>query len=67
MLRADHRYGGHRDQWPHPEVDFKGFCAYLTQRNREVAKVWDTTKRRMMEWIEVSRVKSHYGHGCSIS
>lgn len=59
-------YGGHKDQWPHPEIDFSGFCTELQKKNRETPKVWDTNKGAMMEWIEVSRVQSFYGSGCVI-
>eukprot|EP01035_Chromulina_nebulosa_P021816 gene21816-28234_t len=58
--------GGRVDDYPHPEVDFKGFITEVNKRNKALPKVYDPITKQMHHWIKVDKLKSIYGKGCQI-
>jgi len=58
--------GGRIDDYPHPEVDFKGFLIEVNRRNKALPKVYDPITKQMHHWIKVDKLKAIYGKGCQI-
>lgn len=59
-------FGGKVDNYPHPELDFKGFMAAVERESRRVGKVWDPVKERMRDWISQDKLHKMHKDNCVI-
>lgn len=50
-------FGGDRDNYPHPEEDWHGFCEMINDQSRRVGQAWNPIAKRNKDWIEVHRIK----------
>jgi hypothetical protein len=60
--------GGKPDDYPHPEVDWRGFKSKVTERLDAVDLTWSPLKKSMQPWLNVKRIGETYGgqSKCSI-
>jgi hypothetical protein len=59
------RFGGSIEDYPHPELDWKGFLTVIDKHNQRTGKVFDPAKGKMRDWI--SRDKLAKMRTCTIS
>jgi len=54
-------------QIPHPSVDWNGFVASIENSNNSLPSVWNPSTKVMSKWINMKKMKSHYGkESCTI-
>ena len=57
--------GGSINDYPHPELDWKGFSAVVSMKN--VPKVWSPVKQKLTSWINMKELAAKYHpSSCSI-
>jgi hypothetical protein len=58
--------GGKEDDFPHPEVDMKGFIAAITTKQNQMVQshTWDPLAKRMEPWIKTKKLG---GGKCTIA
>jgi len=60
--------GGKADDYPHPEIDWKGFEGVVEQKLGETERTWVPNYPKMKRWVSVKTLGSIYGgqSKCSI-
>jgi hypothetical protein len=54
------------DGVPDPNLDFNGFCYAVDHAIRKEGKLWNPVTEKMSYWVDMKKLKSCYGSGCSI-
>ena len=50
---------------PHPEIEWAGFEAALSECLKHVAPVYDPVRKQHSPWVNLSKLRSCYGGGVS--
>ena len=56
-------FGGSRDSYPHPEVDYGLFEKTVSDKIKNELQTWCPIKKRMLPWVRLDKLKAG---GCSI-
>ncbi len=59
-------FGGHPNDYPHPEAEPKEFQKMIHQKNTAAGTVYSPIKKCTRPWIEEGTLQSEYYGSCSI-
>lgn len=59
-------FGGHVEEYPHPEAEPKQFLQYLHVKNAANGTIYSPMKKCLRPWIEENALKSQHFGSCSV-
>jgi hypothetical protein len=59
-------FGGSKDKFSHPEVDWNKFINEVKNENSKLPLVWCPITKKMKPWIDTNKLARIYNKNCCI-